>query len=141
MAVINREQDVQTFAPAWPDLATPRSEQLRFTYDWPSDTLFVDCFGEGRPAVSDPLDLGDRNYFYRRVDVQTNEVVGLQIEHFLSSAVLQHPALVDALAEAELVGIAPEEAARVRQRVRPGPNAGGDCHRVDLIARLRQLAA
>jgi len=141
MAVTDHERDVQILAPAWPDVASLIAERIRFTYDRPSDTLFVDFFGDARPAASDPLDLGDRDYFYLRVDVATDEVVGLQIEQFLSYAVVQHPELVDALVEAELVGIAADEAARLRQRVRPVADPGADRDRVGLVALMSRLAA
>ena len=42
MAVIKRNPDVQMFKPRWPDLASLPLDQVRLTYDRPSDTLFVD---------------------------------------------------------------------------------------------------
>lgn len=105
MALTNRTPDVQIFTPRWPDFGSLPSQQARFTYDGPSDTLFVDLYGEPRAAASIPLDRGDRDYLFLRVDPQTEEVVGLQIEHFLTYAVAQHPELRNALAVADLVGI------------------------------------
>ena len=42
--------------------------------------------GEARPAAGVPLDQGDRDYVYARVDPET-DADGLQIEHFLSCAI------------------------------------------------------
>ena len=91
MAVTKRNPSVQTFTPRWPDITSLPVEQVRFTYDRPTDTLFVDFYGEARPAASVPLDRRDRDYVYIRVDRETDAVVGLQIEHFLSYAIEQHP--------------------------------------------------
>lgn len=105
MAVTKRNPSVQTFTPSWPDLTSLPSDQVRLTYDRATDTLFVDFYGEARPAASIPLDRGDRDYVYARIDPETDAVVGLQIEHFLSYAIEQHPELDDALDAMTLVGI------------------------------------
>ncbi len=105
MAVIKQNPNIQMFKPRWPNLTSLPLDQVRLTYDQPSDTLFVDFYGEAPPAASVPLDHGDRDYLYARVDPETNAVVGLQIEHFLSYAIEQHPELADALDTATLVGI------------------------------------
>ena len=78
---------------------------MRFTYDRSPDTLFVDVHGEALPAASIPLDRGDRDYLYLRIDPETDAVVGIQIEHFLSSAAHRHPELVGALELVNLVVI------------------------------------
>lgn len=113
MAVTKRNANIQTFTPTWPDFASLSINQVRFTYDGPTDTLFVDFFGETRPAASVPLDRGDRDYLYMRVDPETDAIVGLQIEHFRSYAIGQHPDLAEALDIAQLVGID----RRVRDRI------------------------
>lgn len=105
MAVIKRNPNLQTFKPRWPDLTSLPFDQVQLTYDRPSDTLFIDLCGEARPAASVPLDRGDRDYIYARVDPETDAVIGLQIEHFLSYAIEQHPGLVDVLDASTLVGI------------------------------------
>jgi hypothetical protein len=105
VAVIKRNPNIQTFKPRWPNLTSLQLHEVRLTYDRPSDTLFVDFYGEARPAASVPLDRGERDYLYARVDPQTEAVVGLQIEHFLSYAIEQHPELVDVLDTSTLVGI------------------------------------
>lgn len=103
------ELDFHSSAPKWPPIRALPLEQVRFAYDRPSNTLFVDFYGEARPAASIPLDLGDRDYLYLRVDVQSKEVVGLQIESFLTYALRLHPELVDVLGIATLEGIEPDE--------------------------------
>lgn len=114
-------------------------DRVRFTYDRPTDTLFTDLFGEARPAASDPVELGDRDFVFLRLDVETGDVVGLQIEGFLSYAVDQHPELVDALPEAEVVGLEPEEATRLRQHL--PPESSDHPNRAELIDRMVRPAA
>ena len=109
MAVIKRDPNIQTFNLKWPNLTLLPADQIRLTYDRPSDTLFVDFYGEARPAASVTLDRGNRDYLYARVDPVTDAVVGLQIERFLSYAIRQHPELVDALDTSTLVGISRDD--------------------------------
>jgi hypothetical protein len=96
MAVARDDAEIRSFAPRWPDLSALSPDRVDITYDGPSDTLFVDFFGGARQAASFALDLDEIDYFYLRVDVETEEVVGLQIEHFLGYAVAQHPWLTRA---------------------------------------------
>jgi hypothetical protein len=103
MAVTKRNANTQTFDPNWPQALS--ADRVRFTYDRPTDTLFVDFYGEALPAASIPLDRGDRDYLFLRIEPETAVVVGLQFEHFLSYAVHRHPELVAALNFATLVGI------------------------------------
>jgi hypothetical protein len=103
MAVTKRNANTQTFDPNWPQALS--ADRVRFTYDRPTDTLFVDFYGEALPAASIPLDRGDRDYLFLRIEPETAAVVGLQVEHFLSYAVHRHPELVAALNFATLVGI------------------------------------
>jgi hypothetical protein len=103
MAVTKRNANIQTFDPNWPQALS--ADRVRFTYDRPTDTLFVDFFGETLPAASIPLDRGDRDYLFLRIDPETDAVVGLQVEHFLSYAIRLHPELGAALKFATLVGI------------------------------------
>lgn len=105
MAVTKQSTIIQSVRPRWPNVAELREGQVRFTYDRPTDTLFVDFFGGSPAAASIPLDRGDRDYLYLRIDPQTDAVVGLQIEHFLSYAIARHPELLGALEVAGLVGI------------------------------------
>jgi hypothetical protein len=123
VAVIKRNPDIQTFKPRWPDLTSLPLDQVRLTYDRPSDTFFVDFYGESRPAASVPLDRGDRDYLYARVDPETDAVVGLQIEHFLSYAIERHPELVDVLETSTLVGIGRDDLDRIARRHSGHPRA------------------
>lgn len=88
------------------------------TYDRLSDTLFVDFYGEGRPAISVPTPDGDRDFLYLRVDPETSEVVGLQIEAYLGYAVRTDPSFWHGILLAELEGLSEIEAIELRQRAR-----------------------
>jgi hypothetical protein len=103
MAMTKRNVNSRAFKPTWPDPSSLSANQMWFTYDRPTDTLFVDFYGDARPAASVQLDRGDRDYLFLRVDPETEAVVGLQIEHFLSYAVTQLPELARALDVASLV--------------------------------------
>ncbi|MGH8574829.1 MAG: hypothetical protein ACREX8_20030 [Gammaproteobacteria bacterium] len=133
-----RNADIQTFKPKWPDFTLLPADQMRYTYDRPSDTLFVDFYGTARAAASVPLDRGDRDYLYLRVDPETDAVVGLQIEYFLSYVVEQHPDLAGALDVATLVDIGDDDLDRIT-RIRSGRAPGGDP--ATLIEELRRLSA
>jgi len=93
-----RHEPLRTFRPRWPERETVDPERVGFTYDRPSDTLFVDFSGRPRPAVSVPADARFGTVdIYLRVDPASEEVVGLQIEGVLAAA--DRPAwLLDALA-------------------------------------------
>ena len=114
----------ETFTLRWPDLTALPLDQMRLTYDRPSDTLFVDFYGEARPAANVPLDRGDRDYVFARVDPETDAVVGLQIEHFLSYAVEQHPELIDLLGISTLVGIGRDDLNSISCHHSERPQAG-----------------
>lgn len=129
--------DAPRFAPKWPDIL-PKS-QFRITYDRPADTLFVDFYGEARPASSEPLDTGDRDYIFVRVDPLTDEVVGVQIEDFLAYAVKVNPNFVEPLTIAAMRGMTEQEAEDLRQwaRVQMGEGAEG----YDLVRDVERLGA
>ncbi|MCC6313918.1 MAG: hypothetical protein IT337_07875 [Thermomicrobiales bacterium] len=90
---------------------------LRFEYDRPSDTMYVDFYGKALPAVSVPVDRGDRDYLYLRVDPETKRVVGLQIEAFLAYATKQEPYLLAAAFLAQLRGFTDIEIAQLRRAI------------------------
>jgi hypothetical protein len=50
-------------------------------------------FGAPQPAVSFPVP-GDR-YAYLRIDLETNEILGLQIEGVLAGFLSDHPEFID----------------------------------------------
>lgn len=138
MAMTKRNAIPQAFNPTWPDPSSLSANQVRFTYDRPTDTLFVDFYGDTRPAASVPLDRGDRDYLFLRVDPETDAVVGLQIEHFLSYAVIQLPELARALDVASLVDVGRDDIDRI-SRIRSGRTTIGNA--VTLIEDLRRLSA
>lgn len=95
----------------------PRREDLDprrivVSYDDVSDTLMLHLFGRGRPAVS--IETG--NGFFLRVDPGTHHVVGVQVEAFLSRAIVENP---DLLEVAEAAGIPEQKIQQVRGRISP----------------------
>lgn len=126
--------------PRWPEREDLPKGQVRFVYDRQSDTLFVHFYGEARPASSEPLDnLGDRDYAFLRVDPITDEVVGIQIETFLSYAILQHPDFVEALTIAELHGYNDIEATGLRRWA--GERRHGEADAYAFISLVERLGA
>lgn len=95
-----------------PNLDTLDFERVVFDYDRESDTLLLLLFGRGRPAVILP---GDK-YIDLWLDPGTKEIIGFQIEGYLSHVVYQQPRL---LGLAELAGIRAEEIERIRQGITP----------------------
>ncbi|HUG14152.1 MAG TPA: hypothetical protein VMM78_03965 [Thermomicrobiales bacterium] len=73
-----------------PSAADIDSRSVTFRYDALSDTLTVHFFGEARPAFS--LDVSDVENL--RVELDTNRIVGLQVEAFLSHALRSEPRYV-----------------------------------------------
>jgi hypothetical protein len=73
-----------------PDPSNIDSNAVRFHYDEPSDTLVVHFFDEARPAFT--LDASDVEN--PRVELDTNRIVGLQIDAFLSHAIRVDPRYV-----------------------------------------------
>ena len=136
---MTHRSDAWTVHPIWPERGDLRQDQLRFVYDRLADTLYVDFDGHARPAVSVPLDQGDRDYLYLRVDPETHRVVGLHIEAFLAYAVAQHPEFIEALEIAELRGFDDLEAAELQRRAREQARERADA--VALIAAVERLSA
>ncbi len=91
-------------------------DPLRASYDGPSDTMYLDFFGKGRPAASIPIEHGDRDFFYVRVDPSSSEIVGVQIEDFLAYAVEVEPWLLPILAFADIQAVDDNVADELRQR-------------------------
>ncbi len=140
MAVTDREPDIMALEPKWPELADVlRRGQFRFMYDAPSDTMFVPFYDPIAPAASVPVDQGEMDYVFLRVNVETQEVVGFQVEHFLSYAVGQMPDLISALELADLHGITSEEVAEIKRRVQPEGHERADAAAV--LGELARLAA
>jgi hypothetical protein len=76
--------------PKVPRLDEIDANRIWLDYDLLSDSLLVSLVGEPRPAYNEYVD--DDTMF--RIDPETNEVVGLEFEHFLRRA-LSLPAGTD----------------------------------------------
>lgn len=64
-----------------------------FSYDDLADTLMVYFYGKPEPAISVPVE--GSPYFYLRVDPESGEILGLQIEAFATKFIQEHPEFVD----------------------------------------------
>jgi hypothetical protein len=80
---------------------------IAFSYDRDSDTMMVHFFGTPRPAVSISID-DPEDALYVRLDRAADEVVGLQIEGFITRFIFRHPDWADTLSIARLRGITRE---------------------------------
>ena len=96
--------------PKRPDFATVDPRNVVAEYDRESDTLIVQLFGKGRPAVI--LHTGKLIDYW--LDPETYDIIGLQVEGYLTHAVEQLPLLLDL---AEFASISSEEVAAVRRRL------------------------
>ena len=96
--------------PKRPDLSAINPQNVVAAYDRESDTLIVQFFGRGRPAVI--LHTGGVADYW--LDPETYEIIGLQVEGYLTHAVYRLPLLLDM---AEFVGIDSDEVAPIRQRI------------------------
>jgi hypothetical protein len=110
------------------------------SYDRASDTLMIHLFGRGRAAVSVPVPTdGDRDLVFWRVDPETEEIVGFQIEDFLRFYVPSESSALDWLHPrhgAELRGLTAAEIEPLRERHGRGgrPLATREALLGDLIA-------
>ncbi len=77
------------------------------------DTLIIHLFGEARPSVG--FLVGD--YVTVRIDPETDEPSGFEINHFLSEAVVAQPELV-AFVELRSIGFSRRDLIRVRWQLR-----------------------
>jgi hypothetical protein len=85
------------------------SRDVAFSYDRDSDTMMVHFFRTPRPAVSIAIE-DSADALYVRLDRAADEVVGLQIEGFLSRFISRHPDWADTLSIARLRGLTREDA-------------------------------
>lgn len=81
------------------DLESLDFSKVVFRYDEPSDTLMIHLYGERRPGIS----VIAVDHTYVRVDPHSQQVVGLQIEDFLSRVLPENG--LDALCLTERAGI------------------------------------
>lgn len=131
------EHDARAVQPKWPLIDHLPPRQIRFGYDRRTDTLFVDFYGRASPASGEPLDVGDRDYLFLRVDPVTQAVVGHQIENFLADAVEQHREFVAALRIAQPDDLDDAEAAELRRWARD--RSGEPVDAPALIASVERL--
>ncbi len=96
--------------PKRPDLDAIDFEKVSFSYDRESDTLILRLFGREPTAVILP----GNEHVDLWLDPETHEIIGFQIEGYLSHVVREHPRFLDL---AELAGIGPDEIARIRQSI------------------------
>jgi hypothetical protein len=89
------------------------------SYDRASDTLMVHLYGRGRPAVSVPIPGPvERDVVFLRIDPETDELVGVQIEDFLNLYARDNPDALNLLeGPVDLRGITPADLARIRASI------------------------
>lgn len=88
-------------------------DRLALTYNPRSDTLLIHLYGKGRPAVTVEAKDG---YLAARVDAETEEVIGFQIDAYLTRAVYEYPPLLEIASSAGIEGSRIEE---IRARIAP----------------------
>lgn len=101
-------------------LATQGLDQWTLSYDALSDTLYIDFDNRAGRCVSSYLPSG----WMVRIDRETRQVHGLQIENVLALEVKRFPFLLDLVLLTMPVGFTPskvEEAARMRAAADPEP--------------------
>jgi len=108
--------------------AIPNPREVAFDYDRDSDILLIHFFPERHPStavqIDDPID-----DVYVLLNRNTDGVVGLQIDGFLSEVIHRHPDLADILAVARLNGITREDAIAAAEQARQqGPQVAAVTH-------------
>jgi hypothetical protein len=96
---------------------TPNEDELaqaaaEIVYSATLDAVFVYFYGRDRPAVSYVLE----NHLTALLDPETDHMIGLEIDHFLSEAVLANPALEPFL---ELPGMPARRVREIRRKLDP----------------------
>lgn len=107
---------MRTLNPKMPPFASLDWRSFRLDYDRLADTLYLDFYGEPRPAISLPIS----DHVLYSVDPETEEVVGYQFDGFLAHVVYQTPVFLDL---ADQIGLTAEEVARVRANIDPDDRA------------------
>ncbi|MGH2533415.1 MAG: hypothetical protein ACRDJW_14040 [Thermomicrobiales bacterium] len=98
MALIHPPPDIVYH---WPDAAALDLAAMELAYNPFADELTVAFGGTGRPAIIHPLDWTPADYVALRLDPETDEVVGIQLDHAQRVAAAEHPAwsaVIDAAA-------------------------------------------
>jgi hypothetical protein len=105
-------KDVLGFKPILPQIDDLDPQGILVRYHRDTDELYVHFFGHALPALS--VDVN--HYLYLRVNPETQQVVGLQFEAFLSHAVRDDPRW---LWLGELAGIDRNELESIRRDISP----------------------
>lgn len=98
-------------------VVSDRPRDIAFSYDGDSDTMMVCFFSSPRPAVSISID-DPSDALYVRLDRAADEVVGLQIEGFITRFINHHPDWADTLSAARLRGISRKDVLAVASQAR-----------------------
>ena len=106
------ERELMSFEPIRPNLDEIDMDLSQMTYDEDTDTLIMYLAGEPQPAVSVNV---DANHFLL-VDPETQIVVGVQIEGFMRTVVVNDPFLLEV---AELAGVPARAIEQARGRITP----------------------
>jgi len=101
--------DATPLTPKIPDVASLDFSKVVFSYDQEADTLVVHFYGRDREAEVVPGD----GWVDLRVDPDTYEVIGLQIEGYLSDAIFAAPRLIGLAA---LAGISSADIEHLRMQ-------------------------
>lgn len=107
------EPEIRQYSIQVPDSFSFSRPQGELLYDQSSDTMLVLFYGRHRDSFVVHV-VDDYSVL---LDIDTDELVGLQIEDFLFSAVKDQPSLITLLDHAELLGMTAAEAHYERQRV------------------------
>lgn len=105
---VNKDVVSETMQLKWP-LCTEQLGASWRNYDLASDTLMIYFGGKSVSAYSDLVDCDQTETIYLRLDIYTNEVLGLQFEGFLSISVPSRPELFKLLDGAPLRGLTRDE--------------------------------
>ena len=97
--------------------AIPNPREVAFDYDRDSDILLIHFTSEPRPSTAIQID-DPTDDVYVLLNRGTDQVVGLQIDGFLTEFIHRHPDLADILAVAHLSGITREEAIAAANQAR-----------------------
>lgn len=111
--------ELLTLTPTFPNMQEFDPKQVHLTYDRKSDTLMIHFYGLKRPAISvEARSIFPRadEHLYLRVDLDTQEVIGAQVEAFVRAVVRQDPSLLDLL---ELAGVKPDDVQKIREQIAP----------------------
>jgi hypothetical protein len=75
----------------WPDATQLDPAEMLLSYDQRADMLSVAFGGKVRPAFNESLDEGPADYVMLRLDFDTEEVVGIEVEVVNRRALREHP--------------------------------------------------